>query len=58
MYISFLCIFRATMCPSSGETIVFLRHLVLAIPKQVNSLKLQGPMSQNEGCYRQVIKYQ
>jgi len=23
--------FRATMCPSSGETTVFLRHLVLII---------------------------
>jgi len=38
--------FRATMCPSSGETIVFVRHLVLVILKQVASLKLQGLMSQ------------
>jgi len=27
----FLCMFRATMCPSSGETSVFMRHLVLVI---------------------------
>jgi len=26
-----LCMFRATMCPSSGETTVFLRHLILVI---------------------------
>ena len=31
MFISFLCIFRATMCPSSGETTVFMRHLVLVL---------------------------
>jgi len=28
MFISFLSMFRATMCPSSGETTVFMRHLV------------------------------
>jgi hypothetical protein len=33
--------FRATVCPSSGETTVFMRHLVLVILKQVGSLKLQ-----------------
>jgi len=26
-----LYMFRATMCPSSGETTVFMRHLVLVI---------------------------
>jgi hypothetical protein len=31
MFISFLYMFRATMCPSSGETNVFMRHLVLSI---------------------------
>ena len=31
MFISFLCMFRATMCPSSGETTVFMRHFVLVI---------------------------
>jgi len=31
MFITFLYIFRATMCPSSGETTVFMRHLVLVI---------------------------
>ena len=29
MFISFLCMFRSTMCPSSGETTVFMWHLVL-----------------------------
>jgi hypothetical protein len=29
MFISFLYIFRATMCPSSGEITVSMRHLVL-----------------------------
>jgi len=28
MLISFLYMFRATMCPSSGEITLFLRHLV------------------------------
>jgi hypothetical protein len=37
------------MCTSSGETTVFMRHLVLVILKQVDSLKLQWRMSQNEG---------
>jgi len=29
MFIAFLYMFRATMCPSSGENIVHMRHLVL-----------------------------
>ena len=29
------------MCPSSEETAVFLRHLLLVIPNEVDSLKLQ-----------------
>jgi len=45
MFISFLYIFWATMCPSSGETTVFMRHLVLVILKQVYSLILQVRMS-------------
>ena len=36
-----LYMFRTTICPSSGETSVFMRHLVLVILKQVDSLKLQ-----------------
>ena len=31
MFISFLCMFRETVCPSSGETTVFMLHLVLVI---------------------------
>jgi len=31
MSISFLYMFQATMCPSSGETTVFMRHFVLVI---------------------------
>ena len=31
MLISFLYTFQVTMCPSSGETTVFMRHLVLVI---------------------------
>jgi hypothetical protein len=31
MFISFLYMFRVTMCPSSGEIIVSMRHLVLII---------------------------
>jgi len=45
MFISFLYMFRATMCPSSGETTVSMRNLVPVTPKQVDSLKLQGRMS-------------
>jgi len=33
MFIYFLYMFRATMCPSSGETTAFMEHLVLAILK-------------------------
>ena len=29
MFIAFLYMFRATMCPSSGENTVPMRHLVL-----------------------------
>jgi len=31
MFISFLYTFLAAMCPSSGETAVFMRYLVLVI---------------------------
>ena len=31
MFISFLYMFRTTVCPSSGETTVFMRHLALVI---------------------------
>jgi len=31
MFISFLYMFRATIWPSSGDTTVFMRHLVLVI---------------------------
>jgi len=31
MFISFLSMFRATICPSSGETAVFMQHFVLVI---------------------------
>jgi len=31
MFISFLYMFPVTMCPSSGETTVFMRNLVLVI---------------------------
>jgi len=40
-----LYMFRATMCPSSGETTVFMRQLLIVILKQVDSLKLQVFMS-------------
>ena len=29
-----LYVFRGTMCPSSGETTVFMRHLILVILKR------------------------
>jgi len=31
MFISFLYMFQATMCPSSGGTTILMRHLVLVI---------------------------
>jgi len=31
MFIPFLYMFRATMCPSSGETTLFMRQMVLVI---------------------------
>ena len=45
MFIAFLCMFRATMCPSPGENIGPMRHLVLVTLKQMHILKLQGFMS-------------
>jgi len=36
--------FRATMCPSSGETTVFMRHLVLVI------LHIRQSSTQNNKC--------
>jgi len=45
VYLSNLYRFRATMCPLSRETTVSMRHLVLVILKQVDTLKLQGRMS-------------
>jgi len=36
MFMSFLYKFLATMCPSSGEIIISMRHLVLVILKQVD----------------------
>ena len=41
------------MCPSTGETALFMRHLVLVNLVQVDILKLQGRVSLNEGCYLQ-----
>jgi len=32
MFISFLYMFRGIMCPLSGKTIVFMRHLLLVPP--------------------------
>jgi len=45
MYIAFLYMFLATMCPSSGEFIVPMGHLVFVTLKQVDILKVQGLMS-------------
>ena len=44
-FIAFLYMFRATMCPSSGEITVSMRHLVFVTLKQVDSLKLPGLIS-------------
>ena len=41
MFIAFPYVFRATVCPSSGENTVPMRHLVFVTLKQVDSLKLQ-----------------
>jgi len=52
MFIAFLYMFRATVCPSSGEITIPMQHLLFVTLKQVDILKLQGCMSQNRGCYR------
>jgi len=44
MFISILYMFRATMCPSSGELTVSMRYLVYVTLKQGNSLKLREVM--------------
>ena len=40
MFIPFLYMFRATMCPSSGEIYVSMRRLVLVTLKQVDSFRV------------------
>jgi hypothetical protein len=55
MFISILYMFRATMCPSSEEITVLIRRLVFVTLKQVNSVKLQGLMLENEKCYLHVL---
>ena len=42
--------FVATMRPSSGETTVFMRHLLLVILKQVVSLTLNIPSLARQRC--------
>jgi hypothetical protein len=46
MFIAFLYMFRGTMCPSSGENTVPMRHLVLGIchigVKKNNNNKKKG----------------
>jgi hypothetical protein len=37
MFISVLYMFRATMCPISGELIVSIRHLVYVTPIQTST---------------------
>jgi len=50
--------FWATMCPSSGENTVPMRHLVFVTLKQVDSLKLRGLSHKMEGViYMQLIKF-
>jgi len=52
MFIAFLYVFRAIMCPSSGKNTVPMRHLVFVTVKQVDSLKLQWSVS--KWCYLQI----
>ena len=54
MFISFLYMFRATMCPSSGQNTVPMRHLVLVALCRLLS-DMQGPAYQTvtvnvQGC--------
>jgi len=49
MFISFLYMFRAIVCPSSGEITVSMRHLVL--------VTLYGLLSGMQGAY-QTLEYQ
>jgi len=48
--------FRATMCPSSGEITVSVRHLVPIILKQVDSLKLQRQTHQYKNIKTKLYK--
>jgi len=55
MIISFLYMFWTTMCPSSGETTVFMRHLVLVILYGWLSDGMQGGMDSFHPAYQTVI---
>ena len=57
MFISILYMFRAAMCPSSGEITVSMRHLVFVTLRQDNGLKLQRLCYKMEGIsYIKLIK--
>ena len=56
MFISFLYMFRATVCPSSGETTVFMQHLVIVIhsilyTKQSSVQNNKYPVSHRCSCF-------
>ena len=55
MIISFHYMFRATMCPSSGEITVYMRHLVLVILYGLLSDGTQGGMNSFHPAYHTVI---
>jgi len=52
MFIDFLYMFRATMCPSSGENTVPMRHLVLVILYKWLSGMQGGPCIPDSHLYR------
>jgi len=57
MFISFLYMFQATKCPSSGDTTVFMRHLVLVILSGIHcTLHTRQPAIQNNK-YQVPYKY-
>jgi len=45
-----LYVFRPPVCPSSGETTVFMRHLAFVFLKQLISLNPPDGLSYNTGC--------
>ena len=57
MFIAFLYMFRATMCPSSGENTVPMRHLVLVTLYRLLVCRVECPAHKTVGSVYKIKKF-